>query len=431
MEIEELQIDLLNTAGWDNSGGQSENVWGQVPIPKRLLELARKHRILSSLFLSWLKTDKIKLKYPSVWSAYDKALYTNDKSAGRYLPRTISATFKSCFKKYGAIAENMAMNIAMALDMPTSYNYIVKFDPKKHPDIVNNYSNLNVKMPRLDKLGIVSIDFLQSAHSNPKVETYTEVDDAGNEVKITSIDDVGGDVLISFDDIVQKPNNLDGGKNLVQNWVNAVDSVIVSQLAGVPQEKINKTYLDTHSRLARSFLLKEYLGDCDNTSYNTALVFNRATKTLRYAPNFDYGECFNKLIRTKLDKNRMSKQEFDALPVRAQQVMQARWEKEDAETVKDVAEQFASGDVSRQNLLYVFENFPDGTHEFFCNIKQCIQNSTFDKIVDGYSKMTCNGQPIITKAECEIFKEYLDHRAEWMWNEYQAFLQEKEQEKKL
>lgn len=429
MEIEELNIDLTNTSGWNNSGGQSENVWGQVPFPQKLIDLAGKSRLKPSYLAACMMLNQIPNRYAPVWSAYDKALYSNDRTERENLPKTISATFKSCFKKYSAIAENMGMNIAIALDMPTSYNYIVKFDPAKHPDIVRNYSN-DIKRSTVDRLGIVSIDFLQSIHtSTPTVEQYKDVDEAGNSITVASVDDVDGDVLISFDDIVQKRtgsnNNLDGGKNLIKNWIDAVDSVISSKLVGAPQERINKTYTDTHSRMARAFLLKEYLGDCDNASYNAALVFNRTAKTLRYAPTFDYGECFNKLIRTKLDKQRMPQQQFEALPPRAKEAMLARWKKEDAESVADIACQFAGGEVSKQNLAYIFENFPVASLEFFVNIETCTHGHRFDEIVDQYTKMTCDGVPIMTEAESAMFKEYLSRRADWMCEMYQQYLNAK------
>ena len=189
-----------------------------------------------------------------------------------------------------------------------------------------------------------------------------------------------------------------------------------------PKEKVNKTIADVHSRVARSFLLKEYLGDCDNASYNAALVLNRVTGTLRYAPNFDYGESFNKLIKTKIYKQRMSQAELDALPANAREFMLQRYEKEESETVEDIARQYAAADISKKNLFYVFDHFPNSTQEFFQNIDKCMQRKAFDKIVDSYTTMTCDGKPIMTQEEAEMFKDYLDVRATWMMELYIEYL---------
>lgn len=313
-EIENLVIDLKKTKGWDNSGGKSNNVWGQVPIPKFLIKIVNKAKTKTRGIFNKGK----KLKKPSIWTSYDSIFYKDNKPLNENdLPKTMSATFKSCYTKWGAVVENMAMKIAFALDLPTSYNYIVKFDPNEYPEIVNNYPN-PMKKKEVHRLGIVSVDFLQSNTdtSNPTVEKYIETDSNGRETEVTYVDTIRGDKLIPFDDILSEligNNRLSGKQNLIENWIGAVDHFVEKELKHLPKERVNKIINNVHSRIARGWLLKEFCGDCDNTSYNGAVVYNKSLGEFRCGPGHDYGDSFNKLLKTKIDKSQtMSLEQINA-----------------------------------------------------------------------------------------------------------------------
>ena len=425
-EVQDLVIDIDNTKGWDNIGGKSNNVWGQVPMPNEIVDIANKYKRKSKKISQLMGKNA---KYlPSIWTAYDKIIYAdNNPIEANDLPETISATFKSCYNKYGAIVENMAMRIAFALDLPTSYNYIAKLDVDKYKKILDNYPNPE-KKKEVHKLGIVSIDFLQSARADGVKEVYSEVDENGNEVKVESIYDMAGDKLIPFDDIVAKVignNRLSGDQNLIENWVSAIDLFVQEELKHLPREKVNKIIHNVHSRIARSCLLKEYCGDCDNTSYNATVVFNKARGTLVYGPNHDFGDSFNKLIKVKIDKSQgMSIEQINALPEKVRIKMLERYAKENAETVADIAKQYAVVGASQRNIEYIFEHFPDSAKEFFESVDKCVSKRVFYKIINSYTQMICDGKPILSKKEAEIFNEYLEERSAWMSEMYVNYLQE-------
>lgn len=423
-EIENLVIDL-NTKGWDKSGGKSNNVWGQVPIPKELIKIVNKAKARARGIFNKSK----KLKKPSIWTAYDPIFYSDNKPLNENdLPTTISATFKSCYTKWGAVVENMAMKIAFALDLPTSYNYIVKFDTNEYPQIVDNYPN-PMKKREVQRLGLVSIDILQSNTdtNNPFVEKYIETNSNGKETEITYIDTMRGDKLIPFDDILSEiigNNRLSGDQNLIENWIKAVDRFIEKELKHLPKERVNKIINNVHSRIARGWLLKEFCGDCDNTSYNGTVVYNKSLGEFRCGPGHDYGDSFNKLLKTKIDKSQtMTLEQINALPENVRKIMLKRLEKEDKETVADIARQYAVTDTSEKNMDYIFNNFPESSKEFFESIDKCIQTGVLDKIVDSYTKLACDGVPVMTKKEAEIFKEYLEERSVWMSELYIKYLQ--------
>ena len=46
----------------------------------------------------------------------------------------------------------------------------------------------------------------------------------------------------------------------------------------------------------------------------------------------------------------------------------------------------------------------------------------FDKIVMSYTEITCDGRPIMTKQEANIFKEYLSVRSAWLSEIYVEYL---------
>lgn len=434
-EIQDLDF-ILSDIGWDKYGGKSFNVWGTVPMPKELLTQINKSKNTPIYFYDSNTGKRISKenKKSSIWTAFDNYLYSQPGTVSKEeLPR-ISATFKSCFSKYSAIAENIGMQIAVALDLPTSYNYIVKFNPDKFPQIINNYPTPDKKNMVLP-YGIVSIDFLQTLHKSPIIDTTTFNDEAGKCIEISSIDDTAGEVLISFEEALEKyhlrTNNLDGSVNLVKNWINVIDEMVKKEFASAPKEVVNKIISQTHSRIARSYLLKDSaLGDCDFTAYNGGVVINPVKRTLRYAPNHDFGECFNGLIRNKLEFDPycgMSKQTFSALPKNIQEKILSTKNLAGNKSIREIARMWASS-TSEENFYYILENFPEACEEFFESLDLLVQRGQIDKIINKYSKMTCNGTPLLTPEETEMFKEYLYERISYICDLYINFLNDNHKE---
>lgn len=413
-EIKELDI-ILCDEGWDpDDQGQSRNVWGRVPFPEKLLEYLDLYRNYPQYFFDDALGKKIdpNTAKASIWTAFDDYIYTNEDIKSEDLPR-ISATFKSCFdrNKYSAVAENIGMKIATELDMPTSYNYIVKFDPNKYPEIFNSYRTNNDR-EHLLPFGIVSIDFLQNKKSPRKtgVSYY-------NDEEIESISEIEGDRLVTFEDALNKYNvglsGIEGKQNLIENWIDVVDNLAKNELKSIPKEELNRKITHIHSRIARSFLLKDILlGDCDFTPYNGGIVINKFTKKIRYAPNFDYGESFNGLIANKLKFDPlcgMSNEEFNKLPENVKPIIMANMQKRANKSMREIATNWASAS-SKENFYYVLENFPNASREFFESLDQFLQKGKIDTIIDTYSELTCNGIPLLTNEEADLFKEYLYER---------------------
>lgn len=427
-EIKKLEFDT-DVEGAENSGGQSCNFWGRIQFPEELLAHINKHR--KTEFLEWDSkaqcTIVLKNQKSPVWTAHDQTIYANEPETitTNDLP-PISATFKSCFRPYSAVAENMGMKIALALGQPTSYNYLVSFNPEEYPEIVKNYPSVE-KLSKLQPYGIVSIDFLQAQHG---LEKWTKADHKTfqGETEIDSVDNLAKDELLSMEDVYQHlgirfADSEEG--NYIENWIDVVDEFARDVLKGQPRERVNKTIDKMHSRIARSFLLREFLGDCDFTARNTGLVYNDELGQLNYAPNHDFGEALNPVIEnlfTKKDKYfGMSEEVFNSLPepIREKLISQKPKEK----TVEEVAIQPASAS-SEQNLKYVIDNFPEACKEFFENLDYMISTGEIDKIVDSYAGLTCNGKELLTQEERITIKEFLEIRANYMCERYVEAMQD-------
>lgn len=418
-EIRDLDISL-DVVGWDKYGGKSFNVWGLVDFPPELIKHILKFK--AKTYYNYDPNTGKKFERPDkkspVWTAYDNYIYSQLALGNTdfYIPK-ISATFKSCFTKYGAVAENIGMRLAMALDMPTSYNYLVKFDPQKYPQIVENYPNKEI-LSDLQPYGIVSIDFLQvRPTASTKRSVTIDTSPLGNAIQIEALTDIEGDKLVTFEDALRKyhfsTNNLDGAENLIENWINVVDEMARRELQGVPKERLNKVTNHIHSRIARSFLLKDsILGDCDFTAYNGGVVMNAETKKFRYAPNHDFGESFNGLIKNKLEfdpYHGMTQADIDRLPPAIREKFLESVKNEKELSISEIARRFASS-TSERNFYYVISNFPNSSKEFFENLDKLFRDGRINKIIDSYTRLTCNGKPLLTKEEAELFKEYLTER---------------------
>lgn len=462
--VPKLKMQYKDVVGAYNSGGQSMNIWGQVPFPLEILELADYAKL-------------IKKRKSCVWTAYDNEIYDKNFQRGeitremlesavrdmlsfkmrvhdnvflfelvkyaekygvesvlkneyyiekvkdilelkiRGIPSTISATFKSGFKNYTAIAENIGMHIAIILDIPTSYNYIVAFDKEEHPDIVNNYKGYN-KSENVQSLGIVSIDFLQN-----KIVPLYQSEFLNREGEWVSDDkDYCEDELIPFDDYLTTNDGKlqNDERNLVKNWIIGVRKNAEIFMDDFTEEEKTRYIRNIESRIVRSFLLRELLGDCDFTAYNGGIVLNRKKHKLKYAPNFDYGECLNMLIRKRLDvnsnTNNVPQSVLDNLPENVREAL-SKSSNNKKLPVEEIAQMY-SNSTSEENLKFILENYQYGTKEFFDNLSNAIRTNAFDSVMEWYTQTYHNGEPLLTQNEAEDIKNFLRFRSEWMISMY-------------
>lgn len=379
MKINPLEIDL-NTVGWDYSGGRSQNIWGQVPIENLPIEE-----------INWAISQG---KKSCIWTCYDDVIYLKDKNGKLLpcnistLPKTISATFKPCYERFSAIAENLGMRIAMALEIPTSYNYIVKFDKEKFPQIIKHIQN-NYMYKTLQPYGIVSIDFLKPIK-----------DDCG---------EITGETLESFADVMRRVELSRLQNNtLVKNWIECVDLYVKNNYPDLPKEYLDEQIKRINSRIVRSYILREFLGDCDFTDLNSGIV------NLNYAPNHDYGESFNALIRTKFFEPPTGK-DLDLILKYDPEYLEKKEKIKNNTLVESLAQRF-SQDTSEENLKYITKNFPNETREVLSGLVEAIKNDTFSSLVDDYATAEGGQEPLITLEEAKMFKIYLNTRAGWLQN---------------
>ena len=72
------------------------------------------------------------------------------------------------------------MRIAVALDMPTSYNYLVKFDKNKYPQILKNFQSES-SVEKVRDIGAVSLDFLQVVELDREIEEEVNAEETAAE----------------------------------------------------------------------------------------------------------------------------------------------------------------------------------------------------------------------------------------------------------
>ena len=399
MEFSELEISC-KTSGWDYSGGRSNNVWGQVPT-------------------SHLPIDEINRAIEQgqkscIWTCYDNAFYSKTKNGKpvtlEELPKTISATFKPTYAKFSAVAENLGMRIAITLGMPTSYNYIVSFDPNKHKHIVNHLNERDLK--NLQKYGIVSIDFLRPA--TLQNENHSQA--------------YSGDRLISFEESIKMASlNFSNDPNkplLVETWIKSLKEFVLSKkdlmLPHMSEEKFFEQIKKIESRIVRSYLLREFLGDCDFTDMNSGLIYDSKTHSLMYAPNFDYGECFNSLIKTKLDFL-PPPDELKVILEHDKNYLAQKYEKSQT-PIQILAKKFSTA-TSGKNILFIINNYPKDAKEFFDSLKLAMKDESLTPLVDAYTE---SNTPLLTKEESNMFKEYISCRGKFFINTLENQLNRKE-----
>ena len=406
MKINDLEIDL-NTEGWDKSEGRSNNVWGQVPtsnLPFKAIENAINENHKSC-----------------IWTCYDEEIYQKDKNGNllplnkEKLPKTISATVKFYFEnRIAVVAENLGMRIAVALDMPTSYNYIVKFDKEKYPQVLRNFPSPSLEKKVLP-YAVVSVDFLKAQHSPAR-----EIDE---DYKTA----FSGDELILFERSIRHSKMFGTAQpghytdsiefRYIENWIKSVDYYADKILTDATAEERQKTTEKINSRIVRSFLLREFVGDCDFTDKNGGLIINRDLKEVAFAPNFDYGQSFNALISKKFSYLR-PKEELEEI---------LKWqpdflEKNNNILTETLAQQYA-GDASERNLKYVIKNYPSEVKEFTNRLVKMIREEKFDDLVDSYTAKYDVETALLSNEEAKMFKIYLNTRAGWLQNKMEIFSQ--------
>ena len=96
-------------------------------------------------------------------------------------------------------------------------------------------------------------------------------------------------------------------------------------------------------------------------------------------------------------------------------------------SMHEIATSWASAS-SEENFYYVLNNFPNASREFFESVDQFLQKGNIDKIIDKYTQLTCNGVPLLTQEEAELFKEYLYERVSHFCELYTKFLMEQGEE---
>ena len=436
MEIKELEIDL-NVEGWKISGGRSGNVWGQVStenIPFEIIKQAVKKGKKSCI---WTALDSVlyveeKKKDFDKTDSYSRASHKDKEQAkivlNKNLLKTMSATFKPSFDPYNSIAENMGMRIAVALDMPTSYNYLVKFDKNKYPQILKNFQSES-SVEKVRDIGAVSLDFLQVVELDREIEEEVRVVYDGKPMWKKIKRNYSGDELVLFSESIgfARRNELLSGTNFsIKNWILGVDALAQKYVSEFPPELLQDQLKKINSRIVRSYLLREFLGDCDFTDLNSGFVINRDAQTIRYAPNFDYGESFNALIKTKLDYM-PAKKELETILKWQPDYIEKK--KERAKTPISIIAQTYASDASRANLRFVFENYPEDAKEFLQNLNEVAKSGIFNQIVDSYQKMTNNGKPLLNAEEASMFKEYIKCRTEWINTIASHYLDETKNEK--
>ena len=174
------------------------------------------------------------------------------------------------------------------------------------------------------------------------------------------------------------------------------------------------------SRIVRSYLLREFIGDCDFTDMNSGFIYDSKSHRLMYAPNFDYGECFNSFIRTKLD--------FMPPPDELEVIL--KWDKnyinkkieKSKIPIQELAKKFSTA-TSEKNILFIINNYPKDTMEFFDSVKLAMKEDRLTKLVDSYTERDSH---LLLDEEASMFKEYISSRANFFINTLEHELNTKE-----
>lgn len=458
VKIPKLDMRFHDVGALGGHSGQSQPVCGNVPMPKEILDKAQR----------MVETGN----KPCIFTAYDDVLYSSNfdrrritredclayiddvldgiqqlddrtllyriytlyKNGGkenvlndsnvvdeikyrielseRGVPSRVSALFKAGFRPYTAVYENLSMNIAMALNVPTSYNYIVSFDTKENPEITKQFRTQK-KKENLQNIGIVSIDFLQN-RAVPKYGAELRSMDGSGWIKTTL--DYSPDQLLSLSETMKGsyPDSL----FLISNWIEGVKSSTDKYMQGFSENEKQKNIEAIVMRICESTLLRELCGDCDFTPFNVGRVYNPKKHIDRYAPDYDYGECFNGISRLLLEKDKvdtcgLTPEVFNSLPEDVRKKLMSV-ESEKQKTIEGVATSWASG-TSGRNVEYILSSHLDYAKDFFVKLEKVMNDGTFDNLVEKYTMLTADGEtPLLSTEEAELTKEYLHIRSKWL-----------------
>lgn len=363
MVVKDLDIDL-NVLGWDVSGGKSFNVWGRVPssnLPLQYYENVRKADTKSA-----------------VWTAYDAELLKGDD-----IPDRISATYKSSFDKYSHVCENMSMRLAVALGIPTSYNYIVNFESEKYDKILKNYP-ININANKVKSHGLVSVDFLQP---DERLHEFYDLRRCGQSLS-------------------------------VENWINKVSGVCKDLCNDMNNKNAADMIKKVNSRIASSVLFRELVGDADFTDKNCGIVVNEKKKTVKYAPNYDYGESFNALIQNKFinvpkkleDYSEEERKSLEIILKYQPNYLEIKAARANVE-ISELATHYASAE-SQNNIKWVLNNYPDESFEFLQSLENIRHSSFLNDLTSDYTK----DDELLTQSEGNMFLEYLTERVNFLDN---------------
>ncbi len=472
VKIPKLNMVLQDSGAFGGLSGQSQPVCGNVPMPKEILDKVQAYVERGS--------ETGIYKKPCVCTAYDSELYANNfdrrsitkgdyesyierildgtqelsdrallyriytlyKDGGmesvlangevvdeigyhiellkRGVPSKISAIFKAGFEPYSAVFENLGMNIAIALDVPTSYNYIVSFDASENPKIVSQFRTQK-KKDNLQNVGIVSIDFLQNL-TVPRYAIEQKNIDGSDWVSTTV--DYSSDQLLSLANTI-KVTDFDD-LCLVSNWIKGVEASADKYMQGFSETEKQESVENIIGGICKSTLLREFCGDCDFTPFNAGMVCNDKMHIDKYAPNYDYGECFNGLKTVAFGKGKsgicgLAPEVFNSLPEDVKRKLLSIEDKP-KKSIEEVACDWASG-TSAQNINYILTNHVEYAREFFKNLDELITKDGLNDLVNKYTKMTADGaKPLLSEEEAKTTKTYLKIRAGWLMNMYKQKL---------
>ena len=398
--VQELNIQLYDV-GWDYSGGKSRNVWGFVKFPEDL----------KTYIAEYVEQTG---SYPCIWTAYDKIAYTKDKETGKIsfhpenLPEYVSGTFKCSKKKYGALVENMGMKIAVALGMPTTYNFLVKFTPDLHEKITKHINQTGEYNDYINEYGVVSINMLQSEKDHivnlsetlPKIPAYQPDEE-----------------LVSFNNNIVKlysklPLKEDSRSNLIDFWEDAFQSVADHYVPNMTDAEKQARIKHFKSRLARSFLLREFIGDCDFSSYNCGFICNSDAKIFHLSPNFDFGEAFNSLVTSKMTDDELSPTALSTILFYQPNFLEIKKFRKNA-SIATLASTF-SNDTAQENLRHVVTHSPEDLDEFLTNLNRVVDENILTEIIYSYTKPNEYGDCLLSKKDAEMFDAYITARAAWI-----------------
>lgn len=183
-------------------------------------------------------------------------------------------------------------------------------------------------------------------------------------------------------------------------------------LSDVSEAEQNESLTKINSRIARSTLLRTFLGDCDFTALNSGYIFNASKKQLNYAPNFDYGEALTSLRVAKLEGLKYNKDEL-AFILHYEPNYLEKKKFEESKSISELARTYESG-TSKENLKYISTHFEEDILEFLMSLNQAVEDNVISDIIYSYAQKNEYGDQLITIEEAQMIDKYLIERANWI-----------------